>query len=109
MGTKLVATVNRFQRNMRVMSLRMESAEPHVMKFIGDGGQDVRGDDMRDMLLELMRLGHSFEVSTNYVEVSAMDFGPPDGAECEFCCDKATRVEEFDEPIYVCDQCSPLP
>lgn len=26
--------------------------------------------------------------------------------ECEFCGDPATRVEQFDQPVHVCDACS---
>lgn len=27
-------------------------------------------------------------------------------SECEFCGDRASKVETFDRPVYVCDKCS---
>lgn len=72
--TKLLAIVKKCGHNREFVSLQMVEAEPHVMSFVGDGGREYFGEESNELIHELIRLGHKFEVETVYQEASMMEF-----------------------------------
>lgn len=72
---KIEATVERCGHNKRLVSARMVEAEAHVMRFIGDNGEEFIGPSgIYEMLEDLMRLGHEFTVRTIYHDVPMSEF-----------------------------------
>ena len=72
--TVLQATVRRCGRNTELVSVRMVSAAPHVMHFIGNGGREQYGEQIQEMLTELMEKGYEWTVNTIYSDVSMMEY-----------------------------------
>ena len=73
---QITAKVKRWNHNRRLASVKMISDEPHVLRFIGDGGREMSGDDANEMLVELMEKGYAFQVVTEFVDVSIEDLMP---------------------------------
>lgn len=71
----IVAKVRRCGHNSRLVSIQMWDAEPHVLRFIGDGGAAITGEDrIQAVLRELMENGYPVSIQTEYEDVSPMEY-----------------------------------